>query len=106
MLRDSGRIFLEMSPAEIDPTEVGLAIVGMPHVVEAHDLHVWTVTSGFPTLSAHVLVELGADCHAVRRELEAMLKGRFLVDHTTLQVDHAGVPQPSAPLRLRSFRRS
>jgi cobalt-zinc-cadmium efflux system protein len=89
LLRESARIFLEMSPAEIDPAAVGRAIVAQPHVVEAHDLHVWTVTSGFPALSAHVLVEPGADCHAVRRELEAMLVRDFGLDHTTLQVDHA-----------------
>ena len=40
-------------------------------VVEVHDLHVWTITSGFPALSAHVLVEPGADCHAIRRQIEA-----------------------------------
>ena len=89
LLRDSTRIFLESSPGEIDPAAVGRAIVAQPFVVEAHDLHVWTVTSGFPALSAHVLVEPGADCHAVRRSLEEMLARRFHVDHTTLQVDHA-----------------
>src|SRR5439155_455033 len=51
LLRDSTRIFLEMSPAEIDPAEVAAAIVAAPQVVEAHDLHVWTVTSGFPAQS-------------------------------------------------------
>ena len=102
LLRDSGRIFLEMAPAEIDPAAVGRAIIGMPQVVEAHDLHVWTVTSGFPALSAHVLVESGADCHAVRRGLEVMLKERFVVDHTTLQVDHAASPGGPVDVRLRS----
>ncbi len=68
---------------------VGRAIAAAPHVVEAHDVHVWTVTSGFPALSAHVLVEPGADCHALRRSLEEMLAARFALTHTTLQVDHA-----------------
>ena len=58
-------------------------------MVEVHDLHVWTVTSGFPALSAHVLVEPGADCHAARRRLEQILADRFGLSHTTLQVDHA-----------------
>ena len=53
-----------------------------------HDLHVWEVTSGFPALSAHVLVPAGDDCHERRRELEAMLHDRFDIDHTTLQVEH------------------
>src|SRR5437588_489637 len=47
LLRESGRIFLELAPQEIDPAEVGRAIIGVAGVVEAHDLHVWTVTSGF-----------------------------------------------------------
>ena len=53
-----------------------------------HDLHVWQITSGFPSLSAHVLVHEGDDCHGVRREIERMLDERFGITHTTLQVDH------------------
>jgi cobalt-zinc-cadmium efflux system protein len=49
------------------------------------------VTSGFPALSAHVLVEPRADCHRIRLELERVLHERFGIDHTTLQVDHVGV---------------
>jgi cobalt-zinc-cadmium efflux system protein len=60
-----------------------------PRVAEVHDLHVWEIGSGFPALAAHVLVEQEADCHALRRELEAMLAERFALEHTTLQVDHA-----------------
>ena len=50
----------------------------------------WEITSGFPALSAHVLVGGDSDCHAARREMEAMLHERFALDHTTLQVDHTG----------------
>jgi cobalt-zinc-cadmium efflux system protein len=89
LLRESTRIFMEGSPGDIDPEAVGRAIVAEPDVVEVHDLHVWTVTSGFPALAAHVLVEPGADCHGVRRRLEALLSERFGLTHTTLQVDHA-----------------
>ena len=92
LLRDSTRILLETSPGDIDPAAVGRAIAAHADVVEAHDLHVWTVTSGFPALSAHVLVRRGADCHAVRRSLERLLAERFGVEHTTLQVDHAADP--------------
>jgi cobalt-zinc-cadmium efflux system protein len=91
LLRESGRIFLEGAPASAAPGEVGPAIASHPGVVEAHDLHVWTVTSGFAALSAHVLVDPGADCHRIRLELERMLNDRFGVQHTTLQVEHVGV---------------
>jgi len=90
ILRDSAQILLEASPAGIDVQQVGRAMAGMPHVSEVHDLHVWTITSGFPALAAHVLVGREADCHAARRDLEAMLHERFGLDHTTLQVDHVG----------------
>jgi len=50
---------------------------------------VWTITSGFPALSAHVLVSPGEDCHGRRRELERLLRDEFGIEHTTLQVDHA-----------------
>ena len=88
LLRESASIFLERSPEGIDPDAVGRALVAEPSVVEVHDLHVWTVTSGFPALAAHVLVDPEADCHGVRRDLERMLRERFGLDHTTLQVDH------------------
>ena len=91
LLRESGRIFLEGAPSATPPTAVGGAIAAHPGVVDAHDLHVWTVTDGFPSLAAHVLVEPGADCHRIRLELERLLHDRFGVEHTTLQVEHVGV---------------
>jgi cobalt-zinc-cadmium efflux system protein len=57
-------------------------------VTNVHDLHIWEITSGFPALSAHVLVRPGDDCHKVREELERLLDERFGIGHTTLQVDH------------------
>jgi cobalt-zinc-cadmium efflux system protein len=89
LLHESASIFLERSPDEIEPDAVGRAIVAEPDVVEVHDLHVWTVTSGFSALAAHVLVTPDADCHAIRRRLERMLHEQFALEHTTLQVDHA-----------------
>jgi cobalt-zinc-cadmium efflux system protein len=89
LLRDSGRVLLDIAPAGLSVEEIGNAMASQPHVVEVHDLHVWEVTTEFPTLSAHVLVEPGADCHGIRRELEQLLHDRFGLDHTTLQVDHA-----------------
>jgi cobalt-zinc-cadmium efflux system protein len=89
IVRDSVRILLEQAPGEPEAGEVGRAMAAAPGIVEVHDLHVWTITSGFPALAAHVLVAPDDDCHARRRELEALLRERFGIDHTTLQVDHA-----------------
>jgi cobalt-zinc-cadmium efflux system protein len=93
LLRDSGRVLLQAAPKGMSVEEIGQAMAAHPHVVEVHDLHVWEVTSGFPSLSAHVLVEPGADCHGIRRELEQLLEERFEIDHTTLQVDHSGAAE-------------
>jgi cobalt-zinc-cadmium efflux system protein len=64
---------------------------------------VWQISSGFPALSAHVLVPPGDDCHEIRRELEGLLAERFGVEHTTLQVDHerGGELLSVEPLRAR-----
>jgi cobalt-zinc-cadmium efflux system protein len=93
LLRGSGRVLLEMSPEGLSVDEIGRAIAGHEHVESVHDLHVWEISSGFPSLSAHVLVAPGDDCHGVRRELERMLAERFGIEHTTLQVDHARTQQ-------------
>ena len=90
ILRDSVQILLEGSPHGIDVEEVGEAMISVRGVVEVHDLHIWTITSGFPALAVHVLVEEETDCHRKRRELEDVLHERFGLDHTTLQVDHVG----------------
>ena len=90
LLKDSGRVLLEIAPQGMSVEEIGNALARHRGVVEVHDLHVWEVSSDLPSLSAHVLVEPGADCHGIRRELEQLLDDRFKIDHTTLQVDHAG----------------
>jgi cobalt-zinc-cadmium efflux system protein len=88
LLRDSGRIFLEASPKGTDPERIGRRMAEQPGVVEVHDLHVWEVTSEFPSLSAHVTVERDADCHQVRLSMAEMIGREFHIHHTTLQVDH------------------
>lgn len=105
LVKASGRIFLEAAPEGLDPQAIGRVLVAQEGVVEVHDLHVWEVTSGFPALSAHVLVSAERDCHAARRTMETTLHERFGLDHTTLQVDHVGgglleiaaAPTPSEP---------
>ncbi len=84
----AGRVLLEAVPEGMNIKEIDAAISGHIEVTNVHDLHVWEITSGFPSLSAHVLVRPGRDCHAVRRDLAAILRTRFGIDHTTLQVDH------------------
>jgi len=88
LVKASGRIFLEAAPEGLDADAIGHAMAAQPGISEVHDMHVWEITSGFPALSAHILVGRDADCHAKRRELEAMLHDKFAIAHTTLQVEH------------------
>ena len=90
LLRDSTNILLEATPRNVDAEQVGRRMASVSGIEEVHDLHIWTITSGFPALSAHVLVGRNEDCHARRRDLEAVLAHDFGIEHTTLQVDHSG----------------
>jgi cobalt-zinc-cadmium efflux system protein len=106
LLLESGRVFLEASPRGLDPQAIGLQMASHAGVTEVHDLHIWEVTSGFPALSAHVLVGRDTDCHEVRRALEERLHAEFAIEHTTLQVEHEGaelleieVRPPESPSR-------
>lgn len=86
LIREPLSVLMETAPAGIDVEEVGRAMCSVPGVREVHDLHVWTVTSGFPALAAHVRSDHSEDPNAVRERLEAVLHERFGLDHTTLQV--------------------
>jgi cobalt-zinc-cadmium efflux system protein len=92
LLRDSGRVLLEAAPEGMDVEAIGKSLAEHPRVRNVHDLHVWQIGSGFPALSAHVLVAPGDDCHGIRGELERSLAAGFGIEHTTLQVDHARDP--------------
>ncbi|HEX3392571.1 MAG TPA: cation diffusion facilitator family transporter [Solirubrobacteraceae bacterium] len=100
LVKASGRVFLEAAPEGIDPEQIGFAMAEQPGVIEVHDLHVWEVTSGFPALSAHLLVVPDQDCHELRRKVEKMLGERFRIEHTTLQVE----PQASELLEIEPVR--
>lgn len=86
--RKSIRVLLESAPEATTVSEVGWAMARTPHVSQVHDLHLWELTPGTPILTAHVLVAKDADCHAIRRSLEQLLRDQFKIGHTTLQVDH------------------
>jgi cobalt-zinc-cadmium efflux system protein len=97
LLRDSGRVLLEAAPEDIDLTDVRAHMLGTAHVHDVHDLHVWTLTSNLPTLSAHVVIDDSCftDGHApgLLDQLQGCLVGHFDVEHSTFQLEpatHAG----------------
>jgi len=104
LIRDSWRIFLEAAPRGTDVAAIDRDLHAVDGVIEVHDLHVWEVTSGFPALSAHILVDRSHDCHERRQTITDLLHERHGLDHTTLQIDHPGattIPADRLQQRLR-----
>ena len=94
LLRDTGEVLLEGTPRGVDLAEVRRHMLAQPGVVDVHDLHAWTITSGVPVLSAHVTVEgsvLAATCGGgVLDRLHDCLREDFDVEHSTFQLEPAG----------------
>ena len=87
LLKEPFDVLMEAAPADIDVDGTGAAICEVSGVRSVHDLHVWTVTAGFPALAAHVVVARGADRDRIRQQLEMELGERFGIEHTTLQME-------------------
>ncbi|MFT4050563.1 MAG: cation diffusion facilitator family transporter [Solirubrobacterales bacterium] len=86
LIREPVEVLLERAPEGLDVEEVGMAIAALPGVREVHDLHIWSITSGFPALAAHVTVDATCQLDDTRHAIEEMLRERFALEHTTLQV--------------------
>ena len=87
LIKEPMDVLMEAAPAGIDVDAAGAAICSEDGVRSVHDLHIWTVTSGFGALAAHVVVGADHDPGLVRRRLELLLHERFGIDHTTLQME-------------------
>jgi cobalt-zinc-cadmium efflux system protein len=87
LIKEPFDVLMESAPADIDVEGVGRTICQEQGVRSVHDLHVWTVTSGFGAIAAHVVVAEGADRDLIRRRLELTLRESFGVEHTTLQME-------------------
>jgi cobalt-zinc-cadmium efflux system protein len=92
LIRDTVNVLMEGTPRDVDMDALRRAIAGEPGVRGVHDLHVWTVTSGFHALSAHVEVDAGLDRERVLRRLNVLLRERFGLEHTTLQLEDPRLP--------------
>jgi len=96
LLSQAAHILMEGAPAHIDQAVLAAAANEVPGVLDLHDLHVWTITSGFTALSAHVTVAPGTDSNCVLNQLQALLRDRFGITHSTLQLE-AGKPGDCQP---------
>ena len=94
LLREVGEVLLESAPRGVDLADLRDHIVGIPGVVDVHDLHVWTITSGMPVMSAHVVVAESVDqmseAHEVLDRLRSCLSEHFDVEHSTFQIEPLG----------------
>jgi cobalt-zinc-cadmium efflux system protein len=100
LLREAVDVLLEATPKGVDMDEVRRHLLETPGVTDVHDLHAWTITSGLPVLSAHVVLDNGADSGQVLDGLGECLVGHFDIEHSTFQLErpehrgHEGVLHP------------
>jgi cobalt-zinc-cadmium efflux system protein len=87
LIRQSVAVLMEGAPGHIDVDDVRSSLLALPHVFNVHDLHIWTITSGFVALSAHVTCPEVRDSDAVLRAARTMLADRFGIRHATIQID-------------------
>jgi cobalt-zinc-cadmium efflux system protein len=90
LLKQAIAILMESTPAHLDVDEVRSAMAGVPGAGEVHDLHIWTITSGMISLSAHVVLAEGSDSAALLDGLRETLHDRFGIDHMTIQIEPDG----------------
>lgn len=98
LLRGAVSILMEATPNEIDVAAVAQAIRSDPDVIDLHDLHIWSLTSGMPVLTAHVRVPPSADSDAVLGRLADQLEILFDIHHTTIQVERSQMTEESVHL--------
>ena len=87
LIRQSVAVLMEGAPGHVNVDDVRLALLALPHVANVHDLHVWTITSGFVALSAHVTCPGDHNHDSLLRDAQSVLAKRFGIRHTTIQVD-------------------
>jgi cobalt-zinc-cadmium efflux system protein len=90
LIREPFDVLMEAAPEGVDADAVARAMGTVAGVCGVHELHVWSVTPGFDALAAHVVVERDHDRDRVRRELEFLLRDRYAIEHTTLQMEDPG----------------
>jgi len=90
LIREPFDVLMEAAPEGVDADAVARAMGAVPGVCGVHELHVWSVTPGFDALAAHVVVERDRDRDRTRRELEFLLRDRYGIEHTTLQMEDPG----------------
>jgi cobalt-zinc-cadmium efflux system protein len=87
LIQEATEILMESTPRHLDIQKVAQRLEQVPGVINIHDLHIWTITSGLYTLSVHAVVNGSRDREAVRCEMMVILKDQFDLEHTTIQIE-------------------
>jgi cobalt-zinc-cadmium efflux system protein len=96
LLSEALAVLMEHVPRGIDPDHVRDAMIGVPGVAEVHDLHIWTITSGLDSLSAHVVAVDYGDTESLLRDLRETLHNQFGIEHITIQIEPTGFEERTA----------
>ena len=95
LIQEATAILMESTPRHLDIKEVSQSLEQVPGVINIHDLHIWTITSGLYTLSVHVVVNGGRERETLRCEMMTLLKDKFGLEHTTIQLEEESNACPS-----------
>ena len=90
LLRETVDVLLEAAPGHLDIGELTRALLAVPDVLSAHDLHVWTITSGMTSLSCHLHTRESARATEVLRNIQTLLRERYGIRHVTIQLEPEG----------------
>ena len=97
LMRQALRVLMEVAPPGCDVAAAEARLASLPGVTSVHDLHIWTVTDGIESASAHIVVADGADWHGVLDHARQVLAEEYGVTHATIQVEpHDHDEQPAA----------
>lgn len=96
VMKESFQVLMEGVPEQIDLQQVKAALCKLPMVKEVHDLHVWTITSGYPVLTCHLTISESGEHDEILKQSQQLLHDRFAIEHSTIQVEKhdAGCPNP------------
>lgn len=98
LTRQALRILLEVAPPEVDMEAVKADVLAVPGVVEIHDLHVWTITSGMESASGHIVIDDDADYRSVLDAVVAVLRDKHHIDHATIQCEPVEFDETKNPV--------
>jgi cobalt-zinc-cadmium efflux system protein len=100
LLKQATHILMEATPSNIDVSAIEKRLSTLPGVTAVHDLHVWTVTSGFDSMSCHLVVEDTSTWREVLRQARALVRQEFKIDHVTIQIEDEASRTEEAELHV------